>query len=63
MLQKKLPGYQNPVFDKSMDYAVAGNTIVLLADADYYKIYPDSKDNMFAHHFHNQYLYLLDKMK
>jgi len=63
MIKKNIPGFSPPVYDKSMDYVSAGNTIVLLADEAYYKIYPDSDTNMFAHHFHNQYLYLLEKLK
>lgn len=63
MLRKSLPGYVPPVYAKSFDYARAGNTIVLQADAEYYKLFPDSKTNIFIHHFHKPYLYLLDKLE
>jgi pimeloyl-ACP methyl ester carboxylesterase len=63
MLKKSLPGFVPPDYADNMNYARAGNYIVLLADEDYYKIYPDSKTNPFAHHLHKQYLYLLGKLK
>jgi len=63
MLKKSLPGFEPPQYCKSLDYVRTGNIIVLLADEDYYKLYPDSKTNVFIHHFHKPYLYLLDKMK
>jgi hypothetical protein len=62
MLQKNLAGYQPPAYYKSFDYVRAGNTIVLLPDENYYKLFPDSKENIFIHHFHKPYLYLLDKL-
>ena len=63
MLKKSLPGFVSPAYADNMNYARAGNYIVLLADADYYKVFPDSKTNPFAHHLHKQYLYLLGKLK
>ena len=63
MLQKSLPGFEPPVYAETMNYLRAGNCITLLADDDYYKLFPDSKTNPFAHHFHKPYLYLLDKLK
>ncbi|MES2847651.1 MAG: lipase family protein [Bacteroidota bacterium] len=63
MLKKSLPGFEPPVYSENMNYARAGHNIVLLADDDYYKLYPDSKENAFIHHLHKPYLYLLDKLK
>jgi len=63
MLKKSLPGFEPPQYCESLDYVRTGNIIVLLADEDYYKLYPDSKTNVFIHHLHKPYLYLLDKMK
>lgn len=63
MLKKNLPGYEPPVYADDMNYTRAGNYIVLLADEDYYKQFPDSETNPFAHHLHKQYLYLLDKLR
>ena len=59
---KALPGFQPPVYFNSMAYVRTGNTIVLLADADYYKLFPDSPDHLFVHHLHPAYLYLAEKL-
>jgi hypothetical protein len=63
MLKKSLPGFVPPVYAENMNYTRAGNYIVLLADEAYYKLYPDSKTNPFAHHLHKPYLYLLGNLK
>lgn len=61
-VKKNLDGYVPPTYYNSSDYVRTGNTIVLLADADYYKKYPDSKEKIFTHHFHPPYLYLTSKL-
>ena len=63
MLKKNLPGYQPPAYYKSFNYVRTGNTIVLQPDEAYYTLFPNSKENIFIHHFHKPYLYLLDKLK
>jgi len=63
MLKKSLPGFEPPVYAENMNYVRAGNYIVLQADEPYYKLFPDSEKNVFIHHLHKPYLYLLDKMK
>jgi len=61
-VKKNLAGFESPAYYNSSNYTRAGNTIVLLADADYYKQYPDSEEKIFAHHFHPPYLYLTNKL-
>jgi Lipase (class 3) len=61
-VKKAVPGFQPPVYYNSMDYVRVGNTIVLLADDDYYKLFPDSKTKIFVHHLHPAYLYLAQKL-
>jgi hypothetical protein len=63
MVTKLLPGFEPPQYADNMNYVRTGNYIVLQADEAYYTLFPDSKDNAFAHHFHKPYLYLLDKLK
>jgi hypothetical protein len=63
MLKKSMPGYKAPKYYESMNYATAGNQIVLQADAAYYKLFPDNDKTIFVHHFHKPYLYLLKKLK
>ncbi len=61
-VQKNLNGYVPPDYYNSSDYVRTGNSIVLLADSAYYKLYPDSKKQIFIHHFHSPYLYLAAKL-
>jgi hypothetical protein len=61
-IRKALPGFQPPVYYNSMDYVRVGNTIVLLADADYYKLFPDNPTTLFVHHLHPAYFYLAQKL-
>lgn len=63
MIKKTLPGFEPPTYAENMNYVRTGNYIVLLANEDYYKEYPDSSTNVFIHHVHKPYLYLLEKMK
>ncbi len=63
MLKKTMPGYKAPRYYESMNYATAGNQIVLQADEAYYKLFPDNDKTIFVHHLHKPYLYLLKKMK
>lgn len=63
MLTKTLPGFEPPQYAANMNYARTGNCITLLADEEYYRQFPDSRENPFAHHLHSSYLYLLSKLK
>jgi Lipase (class 3) len=56
----QLPGFVPPVYYHSSNYVRTGTTIILLADENYYKIFPGNNKGAFAHHLHNAYLYLLD---
>jgi len=57
-VKKHFPDYVPPAYYPSSDYVRTGNTIVLYADPAYYKLYPDSKNNIFIHHFFEPYIYL-----
>lgn len=61
-VRKALPGYKAPEYVHSMYYVRTGNTIVLLADDDYYAKFPDSRENVFIHHMFDPYLYLTEKL-
>jgi hypothetical protein len=58
---KVLPEFQPPQYMKSSNFVRIGPTIILLADEEYYKLFPDSDENPFAHHLPQQYLYLIEK--
>jgi len=61
LIQKSLPEYQSPEYYHSNNYVRTGTTIVLMADEAYFKRFPESKENIFIHHLHMPYLYLLEK--
>ncbi len=60
--RKTLPDLKEPDYYNSMQFERAGNFVILNADADYYKNFPDSKEKVFVHHSINAYLYLLKKL-
>jgi len=61
-IKKAIPGFQPPSYFNSMAYVRVGNTIVLLADTDYYKLFPDNSNTIFVHHLHPAYYYLVQKL-
>lgn len=63
LVKKYYPEFEPPAFYNSIDYVRTGNTIVLQADEAYFQKYPDDTKKVFVHHFHQPYLYLLDKLK
>jgi len=58
---EKLVGLQVPPFVHTINYARVGETIVLRPDADYYARFPNNPDKIFVNHFHQPYIYLLNK--
>ncbi len=62
LIKKYIPEYESPTYYNSNHYVRTGNTVVLLPDDEYYKIYPDDTSKLFPHHHHTQYLYLLDRL-
>ncbi len=61
-VKKVLPEFSAPEYYNSNHYVRTGNTIVLLADDAYFKLYPQNKDSIFINHFHAPYLYLANKL-
>lgn len=62
IVNKSLPDFVPPKYYESNHYVRTGATIVLLANEEYYKLFPDSDTKLFIHHFHKPYLYLLDRL-
>ncbi len=62
LVQKNIAGYTPSDYVNSNNYVRTGNTIVLLADEEYYEKFPDSQEKIFTHHFHPPYLYLAQKL-
>jgi hypothetical protein len=61
-VKKDLPGFEPPAYFESNNYVRTGATVVLLADEEYYKKFPDSRDDVFCHHMFEPYLYLAGKL-
>ncbi|KAB7732659.1 META domain-containing protein [Rudanella paleaurantiibacter] len=60
-VRKNLNGYVAPEYYNSNHYVRTGQTIVLRADSAYFVKYPESKEKIFAHHFHPPYLFLTER--
>ena len=55
---KALPTFVTPAYIESMQYARAGQPVVLMPDSNYYLSYPFKSKKMFEHHFFAPYLEL-----
>ncbi len=62
VVKQHIPGFTPPLYYSSSHYVRTGKTIVLLPDDEYFKQYPDDPTIPFPHHWHAQYLLLLDKL-
>ncbi len=60
LVKEAIPGYITPEYFNSNHYVRTGNIITLFADSNYYSKFPDNPDNIFCHHFHDAYLYLIE---
>lgn len=49
-VKKNQPGYAQPAYASTMNYMRAGTSVVLQGDAEYFKQFPDSGNNVFVHH-------------
>ena len=61
MTGKYVTGFKAPEYFNSMDYVRTGVTVILHASEEYYKKFADSDTNVFIHHLHQPYLYLLNQ--
>ena len=61
-VKKYMPGLEQPRYCKGANYMRAGQQIILSADEDYYKRFPDEGDNIFRHHIFEPYYYLVEKL-
>jgi hypothetical protein len=62
LIAKQLPGYVPPPLAHSNNYERAGSMMVLRADSSYYRRFPESKTNYFAHHLFASYLFLAERL-
>lgn len=62
IIQKSIIGFEQPSFYQSNHYVRTGATIVLMPDSSYYSKFPNDSKILFPHHFHTQYLDLIEKL-
>ncbi|HTO16779.1 MAG TPA: lipase family protein [Edaphocola sp.] len=62
IIKQNIKGFMPPLYYSSNDYVRTGTTIVLLPNDEYFKQFPDDPTKLFPHHFHAQYLLLLDQL-
>jgi hypothetical protein len=62
IVRKNLKNLQVPKYAGCTDYVRTGNTIVLYASEEYYKIFPDNPGNVFTHHFFEPYFFLAGQL-
>jgi hypothetical protein len=60
-VNKYLPEYVAPTYYNSNNYTRAGHQIVLYADQDYYKLFPNDPEKIWTHHMFEAYIHLLEK--
>lgn len=61
-VKKILPEFEAPKYAECNNYVRTGHTIPLFAKEDYYAKYPDSKTDIWVHHFAAPYLYLANQL-
>lgn len=61
-VRRYMPYLEKPVYAHCSNYARAGSFIVLQPDAEYYKKFPDTGNNIFQHHLFEPYYYLVEKI-
>lgn len=64
-VKKQIPNFKTPEYYKSNYYVRTGNTIILYADEEYFKLYSNDSENpnIWQHHLPVQYLFLAEKLK
>jgi hypothetical protein len=64
-VKKQIPNFNAPEYYRSNYYVRTGNTIVLYADEEYFKLYSNDPDNpnIWQHHLPKQYLFLAERLK
>jgi len=62
LIMKKLPDFVPPKYYQSNNYVRTGKTVILFADDNYYKKFPEFSSAISTHHNFNAYLYLLNNM-
>jgi hypothetical protein len=62
IIKQNIKDFTPPLYYSSNHYVRTGATIVLLPNDEYFKQFPDDPTKLFPHHFHAQYLLLLEQL-
>lgn len=62
LVRKELPGYALPEFLPTNNYVRTGQFIILQPDKTYVDRFPDDPKQVFLHHMHEAYFFLLDRL-
>lgn len=62
LVKKELPDYSMPAFLRTNHYARTGQFVVLQPDVTYYQRFPNDPKQVFRHHMHEAYFFLLEKL-
>jgi hypothetical protein len=62
IIKLNIKDFTPPLYYSSNHYVRTGATIVLLPNDEYFKKFPDDPTKLFPHHFHAQYLLLLEQL-
>ncbi len=60
-IKKSLPEYEIPKYYNSSNYTRTGESIVLYADPEYYKLFPNDPGKIWTHHAFEAYQYLTER--
>lgn len=61
IIKQNIKDFTPPIFYSSNHYVRTGATIVLKPNEDYFKQFPNDHKQLFLHHLHTQYLFLLEQ--
>lgn len=61
-VKKQYPQFKEPAYFHSNNYVRVGNTVVLMPDSAYYKLYPNDEQRVFVHHMLQAYLWLAERL-
>jgi hypothetical protein len=61
-VKKQYPQFKEPEYYHSNNYVRVGNTVVLMPDEAYYKLFPNNEKKVFTHHALQAYLWLAERL-
>jgi hypothetical protein len=62
-VKKQYPQFKEPAYYHSNNYVRVGNTVVLMPDEAYYRLFPNNEKKVFTHHALQAYLWLAERLE